>query len=236
MKRIILFILIGYSSQLLAQQYYNDARLWANIYIDKKVNKWLNIHLNQKDRWNHNIQKFELGYADMGITIKPFKNRNVKFLFDYVYARKQQNNGLWSPRHTYYTAVVFRKDFRRFRVMYRNMVQATYKNPGTSKTGYIPYFYDRNKITIKYEASKRFEFYIAEELYVPIFSPQDKGISRSRAFAGLFINTTRHQQLELYFSFQEQLVRNDWYKQRNKYPNTLLNHDYIYGIGYSFQF
>ncbi|MGZ3899021.1 MAG: DUF2490 domain-containing protein [Bacteroidia bacterium] len=236
MKRIIILILICYSCQFYAQQYYNDTRLWVNIYIDKKINNRLDIHLNQKNRWNQNIQKFELGYADFGVTVKPFKNRSIKFLLDYVYARKQRNNGDWSPRHTFYTAVILRKDFRRFRFMYRNMLQATYKNIDISKTGYIPYLYDRNKVTIKYQATKRLEFYVAEELYIPVFSPQAKGISRSRAFAGMFIAITRHQQLELYFSFQQQLLRNDWYKQKNKYPNSLLNHDYIYGIGYSFQF
>lgn len=236
MKRIFIFIFLSFVIRISAQEYYNDARLWANIYIDKKVNKFLNIHLNQKNRWNQNISRFELGYADMGITIHPFKTRNIKFLFDYVYARKQTKVGSFSPRHTFYTAVIFRKDYRRFRFMYRNLVQVIYKDYNTSKYGYIPYFYDRNKITVKYEATKRFEFYVAEELYIPLFSPQVKGLTRSRAFVGMFINTTKHQQLELYFSFQQQLARNDWYSQKNKYPNTLLNHDFIYGIGYSFQF
>jgi hypothetical protein len=236
MKKIILFILVYLCSTAQAQPYYNDARLWTNIYFEKTFAKSFNVHLNQKNRWDQNMQRFELGYVDIGVTVKPFKKWNVKFLLDYVYALKQKNNGDFRPRHTAYAAVVLRKDFGRFRLMYRNLAQVTYKGYQVSKTGYIPYYYDRNKVTLKYEATKRLEFYIAEEISIPLFTPQQFTISRSRSLAGLFITVTKHQLLELYFGFQQQLTDTDWYDQKSSYPNSMLKRDYIYGIGYSFLF
>jgi hypothetical protein len=233
-KLYVLIILLLQIETFHAQQYYQDARLWTNVYFEKSFGKSFNIHINQKDRFNHNMQKFELGYADVGVTYKLTKN--VKFLLDYVYALKHRNDDSWSSRRTAYVAVVLRKDLGRFRVLYRNLAQVSYKNLNTSKTGYIPYYYDRNKVTLKYEATKRFEFYVAEEITIPLFIPQGFMISRSRAFAGMFVNVTKHQVLEFYFALQQQFVPNDFYKQKNSYPNTPQKRDYIYGVGYSFLF
>lgn len=237
MKKTLIILLSVFTCSILsAQEYYDDARVWTNLYIEKTFKKNFNIHLNQKNRFDNNVQRFELGYADMGITVKPLKSRNFKFLVDYVYAQKHTKNDNWIPKHTFYVAAVFRKDFRRFRIMYRNLAQATLHAPHTSKTSYLPVYYDRNKLTVKYEATKRLEFYVAEELYIPFFVPQTISLTRSRAFAGMFINVTRHQVLELYFSLQQELAPTDFYKQKSSYRNLPPGRDFIYGIGYSFLF
>jgi hypothetical protein len=234
MKRWIVVILIAWVSASRAQTYYNDAQLWFNLYIEKRVNKHLQLHLNQQDRWAKNISWFKLGYADVGVTWK--FNSHVKVLLDYVLAQKRLNTDMFSSRHQFYTAVVLSQEVWRWKFSYRNMLQAQFNDPYTSKNGYIPYYHDRNKFVVRYEATERFWFYTAEELYLPLVSTWAKGFDRSRTFLGMFYNVNRSQQLELYFMYQAQLrTDNKWFKQTED-SNELLTHDFVYGIGYSFTF
>lgn len=228
----ILLMVIG--MRVFAQTNYNDAQVWFNLYLEKKVSKKFLLHLNQQDRWTNNVSQYTLGYADVGVTYKITKD--VKVLLDYVFTQKRKEAGYFGTRHQYYVAVVLKKDWARWRLSYRNLFQVQYNNPYTSEHGYFPYFHDRNKFILKYYATRRFDFYVAEELYIPLNNEQVKGIDRSRTFAGLFYNITKRQQLELYFLYQSQLQKGDWYKQQNKYPNDFFDKFYVYGIGYSIQF
>lgn len=232
MKKAFTLILFLFCVNSFCQRYYNDARLWLNIYLEKEITKKFIVHLNHKDRFDNNISRYELGYADIGVTYK--FSKNIKVLGDYVFAIKQKKNKDLQNRHQFYAAVILSKEFGRFKIMYRNLFQVSYND--LPDGAYLPRYADRNKITLKYEATKRYSFYVAQELFLTINNPQFKGFYRSRSFAGTFIKTSKHQQLELYFCFQAQLQRLTWYKQKESYPNIPLSHNYIYGVGYSIEF
>jgi hypothetical protein len=178
----------------------------------------------------------------MGITYKI--NKDIKILADYVYTKKRlyiksdEYPMSFGTVHQFYVAATFKKDFRRWRFMYRAMYQFQYNNPYASSTGLIPYQYDRNKFIIKYEYNKRLNFYVAEELYIPLNNPKFKGIDRTRTFIGMFIKTFRNQQLELYFMYQNRLHNGSGFKQRKGYDSYsyVLEKDYVYGVGYSYEF
>jgi hypothetical protein len=221
---------------------FNDAQVWFNLYLEKKITKKFCIHLNQQDRWTNNVSQFNFAYSDIGITYKITKD--IKILADYVFTQKRVNiqdanmDHYYGTIHQYYIAMTFKKDIRRWRFMYRNMFQFQYNNPYTSYYGLIPYYYDRNKFIVKYELNKRFTYYVAEELYIPLNNPQIKSIDRTRTFIGMFYNIFKHQQLELYFMYQDRLQNTTWFKERTNY-NTysyILEKDFVYGIGYSFSF
>jgi hypothetical protein len=217
------------------QNYYNDAQLWFNFYLEKKLSKRFDIHLNQQDRWNQNITQYNLGYADVGLTIR--LSKNVKILADYVYSEKRKKLIYFRPYHQFYIALSLKKDIRRWRFIYRNMVQVQYNDPFGSKTGYIPFYRDRNKFTIKYELTKRIDLYTATEFYIPLNLPNRLFyVDRIRYFIGTFITTFKHQQLEFYFMDQQQLQNNTWFTQRKRYPNIPLKNFFVYGIGYSYIF
>jgi hypothetical protein len=238
MKKLVCCILLFFCLKSYAQQLYkyNDAQLWFNLYLEKKLSDKFAIHLNQQDRWNENITQFSFAYADVGITYKIAKN--IKILADYVFTQKKRLDDSYGSIHQYYIAMTFKKDIRRWRFMYRNMFQFQFNNPYTSYYALTPFYYDRNKFIIKYEFNKYFTFYGAEELYIPLNSPQIKGIDRSRTFFGLFYNTFKNQQLELYFMYQNRIQNGEWFKQHTAYDatNYILEKDFVYGIGYSFDF
>ncbi|MGZ3883294.1 MAG: DUF2490 domain-containing protein [Bacteroidia bacterium] len=235
MKRCVLFLTISLSAAGFAQQSYNDAQLWFNLYLEKRLTKHLDIHLNQQDRWDQNISHYRLGYADVGFTWRFTKD--VKILADYVFTQKARNIGSFSTRHQFYVALSLKKDIRRWRFIYRNMVQLQYNDPMRDRYGFFPYYKDRNKFTIKYEVNKRIDLYVASEIYFPLNLPNNTfHPDRVRYFAGMFINITKHHQLELYYMIQDQLHNDIWFKQKNRYPNTLLNRYFVIGIGYAIQY
>src|ERR1700741_426596 len=179
MKQNFIFIAIFLSLSGFAQRYYNDSQLWTNLYLEKKVTKCFDVHLKLQGRGTNNFTQVGQAYADIGVTFRISKN--IKLLADYAFAQKAKNIDSYRTRHVYYTALIFKKDFRRWRFSYRNMFQCRYNSPKESKEGHLPHYYDRNKITVKYEATKRFSFYTAEEVYIPLNNPQIKGLSRSRS-------------------------------------------------------
>jgi hypothetical protein len=234
MKRNLILLLLLLSFSGFSQTYYNDAQAWFNFYVEKKITKKFLVHLNQQDRFENNISQYRLGYADVGITYRFTKQ--IKILVDYVFTGKKRNTDYFRTVHQYYVALVLKKDIRRWRFSYRNMLQMQYNDPMTSKNGYFPYSYDRNKFTVRYEVSKRFLFYTAEELYSPLNNQQLKNVDRSRTFIGMFYNINKTNQLEFYFLFQSQLNKGDWYKQKGYYPDYMMDHYFVYGIGYSIAF
>jgi hypothetical protein len=215
-------------------QYLNDAQVWGSIYLDKKVSKHFDIHLKHQSRFTSNISQYTRGYADLGVTYRI--NKNIRVLADAVFGEKKKYNDNYSQRYTYYVAVILKKDIGRFRFSYRNMVQAKHNDLETSKYGYLFRYKERNKVTIRYEASKRFLFYTAHEVNLPLNNQNSRNFDRYRAYLGMLYNVTKHQQLELYFMVQTQLQKDNWYKQDDSYPNTPLNRYYVYGVGYNIEF
>lgn len=217
-----LLILMSFFS-VKGQDYEDDAAIWLNIYLEKKLNDKLDIHLNHKSRLSNNISEYSMGYADVGLTYN--FNKNIKLLGDYVYAKRRNMDGSYGNRHQFYLALILKKKIGRWNFSYRNMLQTQVQDIYTSYEGRVPVNYERNKLTIKYEINKRFVAYVAQELYLPFYQVKSKGLDRSRSYAGLFYNLTKKSSVEVYFLYQHEL---------NSYNRT--NRDYIYGIGYSREF
>lgn len=225
MKKSLFFLAGILFSSLFSkgQDFNDDAALWANIYIQKKINKHWKIHINQQNRLNYNFSQYGMGYADIGVTYT--FNKHVKVLADYVYAKKIRYDGSYTNRHQAYIALILKKKWGRLSLSYRNMLQVQYEDIYSSYDGLIPQYYDRNKFTIKYRINKHLKPYIAQELYLPFDQTRNKGLDRSRTFVGMFYKLTKKAELEFYYLYQYKL---------NSFKET--NRDFIYGIGYSYKF
>jgi hypothetical protein len=234
MKKTLLFIFLVSGLTGSAQEYYNDAQLWLNLCFEKEVTKAFDIRLKFQNRFNQNVSELGRAYVDIGLTYKI--NKHIKLMADYAYVQKRSNSGLYRPRHVGSAAVLFRKDIKFLSFIYRNMLQARFIDPYNSKAGYVGYYFDRNKFTVRYELTKRFSLYVAGEVYVPLNDPLGFAISRTRSYLGTIIDLTRSQQLELFFMYQMQLRRSDWFDQDNDYPNTPFKRYYVYGVTYKISF
>lgn len=230
--RYLILILIFVGGSLHCQKYYDDAQVRGHFSLEKKINKW-SFQIDQQYRFTNNAQDLTRISLNPGVGYKITKNIRVQA--DYVFIQKKDEEEVYSNRHWYGLAGVFKYDHKRWKFQYRNYTQLRY-GKAHSKWADIPRVYNRNKVSVKYEATKRFTPYLAAELYLPLNSPQLFGIERARGFGGLLFNTFRNQQLEFYFLYQQQIHKNFWFKDSDTYDNMLLRRHFIYGIGYSIVF
>jgi hypothetical protein len=231
-KLLGIFLVIAFFAK--AQNYYDDAQGRFSLYLEKKINKKLFIHLEQQDRWDQNLSRFYRASLDFGVSYKV--TPNIKIEADYVYIQRKKKDDSFTPRHWTSVGLILKKDIRRFKFLYRNMFQARFKEWGSAADAAIWHYYDRNKLTVKYEITKRVDVYVAEEIYIPVNSPAVKGPDRSRTIFGTDIKTFRNQELELYFMYQVQLQKNNWYDVSDRYQYPFLNRYFIYGISYNISF
>jgi len=204
-----------------AQRGQKDAALWVNIYVEKKINKKYNLHLNQQNRWNNNISQYAQGYTDVGLTRRI--NKYFKVMFDLVYILRRSEDQSYASRYQYYTAIIAAKRMNRFKFSYRLMLQGQNNRSYFSRDNY-PVLYLRNKVTAKHQFNKYITAYVSEEIFLPMNNYKVKGLDRSRSFMGFFYSMGRRYELEIYMAYQHQLN-----------PITKRKQDFIYGLGYSFK-
>jgi hypothetical protein len=219
----ILFILWLAAVNLAAQEFQDDAALWAHVTLEKKLTKRVDLYLTQKNRINNNFSHYALGYIAFGTSYEI--NKHVKFTGEYRFAKKSRLDDSYDNRHRLSLAVTLKQRVGSFTFMYRNLVLAQYKDVYSSEYGKVPVWYERNKLTVKYELNKRIDFYCSGELYLPLYQAKNKGFDRSRTLLGVLYNLNKKNVVEIYFGFQKEL---NAYKAARR--------DYIYGLGYTHQF
>jgi hypothetical protein len=218
MRRILLFpFFIIFISTAFGQQ--KDAQLWASIYIQKPVIKKVILHLEHQSFFVNNITSYGQGYFDLGVTYK--FNKHFRVLADYVHILKRQQDFHVSTRYRYYVAFIAKQSFGRFSLVYRNRIQNQYVEPFTSENKFHNNYYDRNKLSVRYEVNKFIETYLSAEAYTPL-AGDGLYIDKMRYATGVTYNLTGKQQLEGYFLLQ---------KEEPGKRGPLI--DYVFGIGYN---
>jgi hypothetical protein len=233
MKNLLILILLAASISASAQQYYDDAQVRFNLGLEKRITKKFALTLDQQDRFTQNVAVFSRASFDIGLQYKITKWLKVKA--DYVFIQKRTKLGYFTPRNWYYVAVVLKHEVGKWNFFYRNLAQGRMAEMNSEEAG-VTKFYDRNKITIRHETTRRTSFWVAGEVYIPLNSPQAKGIERSRSYLGTTIKTFKKQSLDLYFMLQIYHQRNKWFDQEYRYPTTLNKRDWIYGVSYNIAF
>lgn len=219
----IVWVLVLFAKPVFAQEFSDDAAIWTNFYFEKKVSDKWTIHLNQQNRINENVTRFNLAYADVGVTYK--LNKYASVMGDYVFSQNRKFDLSFKSRHQGYVALMLHARMGRWRFNYRNMFQSQVEEYFSSEKGKVPEYYERNKVTVKYDLNKYVSLYSAQEIYYPLYQEKNKGFDRSRTFAGMFYNLNKQMQIELYFLFQREL---------NAFDAT--RRVFVYGLGYSYEF
>jgi hypothetical protein len=201
-----------------------DAQLWENISVSKKITRNSSLHFNHEGRFANNITLFHYAYGDFGIT--KYLGKHFKIEGDYVLVwKKTEDHVSW--RHQFYTALLFKQKFhKRLELELRGMYQQQYQDIYSSELGRYPSDYVRGKITLSYTFNKypfyRFEPYVACESYYHLDNNDKYGaqFDRLRYFLGIFYNFNKKHALELYYLFENNFNIN----------NSATN--FVIGIGY----
>lgn len=224
MKRnsiVILFVL--FCKVALSQSYQDDAALWFYLGFDKKLNDKFTLSLRQKNRVNDNVSTYHLGYLDAGLEYSI--NKNFKISANYVFGFRRADDYTFEDRHRAYLAFFAKRKLNKWTLIYRNRFQVQWRNPYSNEEGTVIRFYDRNKCTLKYNLNKWLDFYLSEELYLPLYQAQNKGFDRSRSYLGANYSFNKKSSFDLSFGYQHEL---------NAFNVT--NRIFIYSMGYVYSF
>ena len=219
---IILLLLISFSFAR-AQDYEDDAQLWLNLYVEKKLGDHFDVHLSHSSRFGENVSNYRLGYGEIGLSYA--RNQNIKVTAGYSLRKRRNLNGTFSDRHRVYANVLLKKKSDRFTLSYRYRFQAELRDVYVSEYGMVPLFYDRHKVTVKYELFKRWDIYVTEELFYPYQQERKKGLDESRSSFGLIFDLSRRTTLQGSFIYRHEL---------NAFNRT--NRDFVYALAYAYEF
>ncbi len=220
----ILFLAIGIFPVAVNAQYYeDDAKLWLYVKVDKDLSSKLNAEVSIQNRIENNVSQYSKLYGNLQLSYK--LNKNFRLLGGYGYGINDRDDGSFGNRHRAYAGFMLRKKIKSFVFSYRNIFQGSIKNANTSENGAVPLYFDRNKITIKYELNKRLELYTAQELNLSYNQSDYDNVARSRTYIGAIYNLSKKSSVEGYFMFQKHL----------KYVNQ-PKRNFIFGLTYSHSF
>jgi hypothetical protein len=216
---ISIFILLFFPLVSLAQV--NDAGLWINIGIEKKITQAWALEYEHCTRFNENVSEAGSIINEVGVNYK-FDKKSQISLFYRLNLQRQLNN-MYIPVSRFYLDFSHRLKPGTLVIVGRLRFQHQQKNS---------LFYDfdgstantiRPKITLKYPVEK-FTPYISGEVYVPVFYYEYKPIDKIRIEAGLEYEISNQQSVDLGYLIQREFFENN--------PKT----DFVIQLGYSFSF
>ncbi|HNZ43225.1 MAG TPA: DUF2490 domain-containing protein [Bacteroidales bacterium] len=213
---VALMLVILFSINSTAQT--QDANLWMNVAIEKKITPKFSIGFSQEFRMNENISELGTFFTDLCFEYKISKI--IRVSANYRFVNKRRLDDSYSKRHRYYFDLTFRKKFSPVIISLRTRFQSQYKDVLSSNDGKIPTNTFRNKLTIKYNAEKKLQPYIFAEIYTPLKQPYDIFIDNTRYCAGVEYEINRMHTLDFYYLFQKE------YHVKNPVS------DHVFGIGY----
>lgn len=196
-----LFLLSAFCLE--AQQ--SDARLWLYGKIEKKLGeKWEGSLLIQ-NRLSENMTRYSQININPEVTLKVFKP--LRLVGGFVQGYSKKNEGYFLPYRQIYGGIQWRTHFKSFTLIYRHLFQIQTTAGYNRDKANVWRLYDRNKLSLRYNLSKRITPYVAGEFNVCVLDPgrQTGDISRYRTFLGVNYKLTRSLEWDSYFLFQERL-------------------------------
>lgn len=199
----------------------NDAGLWTNLSLEKKITKDLDLLFTEEFRFNENLTELGSFFSDIGAEYKIYKG--LKAGLFYRYTNKRRVDDSYSQAHRIYADVAYKHKIKRFEIGYRVRFQVQYKDVRSGETGPLPEWYMRQKLHLSYNTRSRFDPYLDGEIWY-LFSPEWSRFDNYRLSAGIVTRITKNHSLDLGYIFQKEFNINS--------PET----DYILFLGYKISF
>lgn len=183
-----------------------DAGLWSTFNLDKKLNDKFSLFMTEEFRLRENFTRVNLFYTDLGVQYQLAKF--LKIALAYRLIEKNLIDDTYSYRHRVMLDITLKKKIGSFAVSYRQRLQREVRNIQTSESGFMPEWYSRNKLAIKYDLGKPITPYIAAEFRYQINNPRlveaNRLWSRSRYFVGLDYKKSDKHAFGLFYMIQRE--------------------------------
>lgn len=200
----------------------SDAGLWTDVCIEKKVTYALAIKLTQEFRFNENISELGTVLSDIGINYRISKKISIGG--NYRLTEKRRLDNSYSTRHRYYFDIAYKQKTKIASLSFRTRFQSQYADFNSKTDGRTPTYYSRNKLSVKYNSGRKYEPYLASELYYQLNNPDGNKIDNVRYEFGVDYELNKLNNIELFYLIQQE------YNVKNP------GRDYIMGLGYTISF
>jgi len=202
---------------------YNDFGIWAGVTIRHKFSQRFSASLEEQVRTYQNSTAIAQYFTEAGLEYSLSKKFKVAAGYRFI-----NNNQLtyYSKRHRVFADLSYKTKFSNFQIIFRTRLQEQQKDIRSSEMGYIPEWYNRNKLTLKLDLTKRYMPYASAEMMYLIKKPNTEinYIEKWRYTFGVEYDFNRVHSLDLFYLIQ-----------RDRMVNLPITY-YAAGIGYVFTF
>jgi hypothetical protein len=199
----------------------NDAGLWTEFTVKKKITKRFDAVLTEELRFNENITELGTYYTDIGAEYEILNGFKAGAFYRFLCKRRLDDS--YSKAHRYYFDLSYGNHIKRFGFSYRIRFQSQYKDYHSSLDGHVPGYYIRQKLHLGINTKTRFDPYLDGEVWYHLNNPWSQ-FEAVRISAGVVTRITRHHFVDTGYIYQQEFNVND--------PET----DYIIFLGYKFLF
>ena len=160
----------------------NDAGLWTSVNIDKKIGYGFTAGLCQELRFNENISELGTAFTEISLDHKILKGFSGGISYRFIQNRRV--NDEYSIRHRLNLDIAYRLKWKKFTATIRERYQNQVKDVESSSVGFSPESYLRSKFTVKYNTGKKYNPWIASELFLQLNNPAGNEIDNIRYSLG----------------------------------------------------
>ncbi|MBC7865547.1 MAG: DUF2490 domain-containing protein [Bacteroidia bacterium] len=219
MKRNNFLIFFFFPLLFLGQ--YNDAGLWLNANVEKKLLKDLSVSFNPTVRFNENVTELGQWFLDQGLSYK--LNKRLRVSVNYRYSQKRKLDDTYANRHRFYADLTYKMKLGKIALSYRLRGQDQYAEIYSREKGRTPSMAIRNKLQAKYASDTKFEPFLSAELWYGITNKISQ-FNNVRVVGGTDYELNKYSSITLSYIFQKEFAV--------KNPET----DFIFSLGYNYSF
>ena len=222
MKKIILisFIILIALTKAYCQK--EDFAFWPGMKVSKNITKRWTTDLFVQARFSDNATFASNIFFDAGLKYK--LSNHFRLGVDYVFVSQRSHKNPQSIGHQVYAEISYKTQYRKFKFNYKLIYQVQYQDVYSSEKGRIPGNYFRNKFQFDYNMSKLLDPFVYFEPRILIMPNGFLLYNRFRVGGGFHIKLNYHNQLDVYFLFQ------------NNFNEGIPNKTYILGMNYNIMF
>lgn len=199
-----------------------DAGLWVSVTAEKKVSSFLDVELSQEFRFYENITELGSAFSEASFQYKIFRKFRVSA--DYRFIQSRRLDDTYRLRHRYAFSLTYIYDINRFSFRIREKFQSRYTEVYASDDGKIPKNILRTRLMIAYDLKKRYEPFVAGEVYYQLNNPEGNELDKIRYRIGVDYELNKYHSLSIGYLIDQETHQNN--------PLT----DYVFDIGYKFTF
>jgi len=203
----VFFVFFFTLSGMVAFAQTNDAGLWMEISLRKKVSKKIGLKLTEEVRMFENIS--EVGSFLTEISGEYKLNKYADLEAGYRFTNKRQLDDSYSKRHRYFVSASAKHKFSNLESSIRIKYLSQYADIHSSEDGFVPKNYLRAKAGFKYDLNKKYSPFITGEMFVHVNNPEGWLFDNYRLTAGFEYEINKRSQVELRYLFNREIQVSD---------------------------